>query len=162
MQPLNLPPYEARIEERNGKTMIFDILRRRMVALTPEEWVRQNFVHMLIDKCQYPASRMGNEVTIPLNGMKKRCDTVLYSQDMRPLVVIEYKAPEVEITPKVFDQICSYNYLLHAAYLMVSNGLKHYCCRIDYNTQQYSFLPDIPNWEQLKGFFNDEQRPLHT
>ena len=82
-------------------------------------------------------------------SVKKRCDSVLYSKGLVPRLVIEYKRPDVEITQKVFDQICRYNMVLRVDYLIVSNGLSHYCCKMDYEKQQYVFLEDIPNYTDL-------------
>ena len=149
MLSLNLPSYEIKIAERNGKNVIFDIIRRRYVALTPEEWVRQHFVHFLLAHKGYPQALMANEVQVQLNGTKKRCDTVLYRRDLTARMIVEYKAPEIEITQKVFDQITRYNMVLKVDYLIVSNGLNHYCCHIDYNTKTYLFLPEIPHYSEL-------------
>lgn len=149
MLPLNLPSYPTKIVLRNGKNVIFDILRRRYVALTPEEWVRQHFVHFLIEEKRYPQSLLANEISLSLNGMVKRCDTVLYDKDISAKMIIEYKAPYIEISQKVFTQISHYNLVLRVDYLIVSNGIKHYCCKMDYNNQSYIFLKDIPDYQQL-------------
>jgi hypothetical protein len=149
MEPLNLPSYEARIVQRNGKNEIFDVLRQRFVALTPEEWVRQHFVHYLLDFKGYPASLLGNEIAITLNSTSKRCDSVLFGVDKRARMIIEYKAPHIKIEQKVFNQISRYNLLLKVDYLIVSNGLTHYCCKMDYATSGYNFLSDIPDYSQL-------------
>ena len=119
------------------------------VALTPEEWVRQHFVHFLIKQKDYPQSLMANEVQLKLNGMSRRCDTVVYDRTLRPRVIIEYKAPTVNITQKVFDQICRYNMILQVDYLIVSNGIAHYCCKIDYATRSYSFMKEIPSYAEV-------------
>lgn len=148
MEPLNLPSFEVKFAKRNGKIEIFDSLRRKFVALTPEEWVRQHFVNYLIIK-GYPAGLLANEVQIQLNGIRKRCDTVLYDKQLMPRLIVEYKAPHVEITQSVFNQICRYNMVLHVDYLIVTNGLKHYCCRIDYQQDTYAFMPQIPNYNEL-------------
>ena len=121
MFSLNLPAFEAKIITRDGKRSIFDVIRRRYVALTPEEWVRQHFVHFLMTHKGYPQALMANEVQVQLNGTKKRCDTVLYRRDLTARMIVEYKAPEVEITQKVFDQITRYNMVLKVDYLIVSN-----------------------------------------
>ncbi|MBQ9362736.1 MAG: type I restriction enzyme HsdR N-terminal domain-containing protein [Bacteroidaceae bacterium] len=150
MQQFNLPVYQANIKTTHGTTKIFDILRRKFVTLTPEEWVRQNFVHYLIDHKGYSPTLMANEVSLTLNGMTRRCDTVLYTQEgLRPRMIIEYKRPDVEITQRVFNQICRYNMVLQVQYLIVSNGLHHYCCRMDYEKQGYVFLEDIPAYGEL-------------
>ena len=149
MLPLNLPSYPVKIQVRNGKNVIFDPLRRKFVALTPEEWVRQHFVNLLTGVKGYPKGLLGNEVQLDLNGTKKRCDTVLFDKNLNARMIVEYKAPHVEITQAVFDQITRYNMVLKVEYLIVSNGLRHYCCRIDYNTMKYTFMPDIPTYEEL-------------
>lgn len=149
MFSLNLPAFDARIITKDGKKNIFDAIRRRYVALTPEEWVRQHFVRFLITHKGYPQALMANEVQVQLNGTKKRCDTVLYRRDLTARMIIEYKAPEVEITQKVFDQITRYNMVLKVDYLIVSNGIRHYCCRIDYERNSYVFLRDIPDYASL-------------
>jgi len=149
MFELNLPSYDVRITESEGKKRIFDPIRRRYVALTPEEWVRQHFVNFLVTYKEYPSSLMSNEVQLKLHGMSRRCDTVVYDRELRPRVIVEYKAPTVEITQKVFDQISRYNLVLNVDYLIVSNGLTHYCCRMDYADKRYEFLPDIPAYKEL-------------
>lgn len=146
---LNLPPSSFKIVNRGGKDVIFDVLRRKYVALTPEEWVRQHFTHYLLEQKGYPKGLLANEVQLRLNGTTKRCDTVLYDRDLTARMIVEYKAPTVEITQAVFDQIMRYNSVLHVEYLVVSNGLKHYCCRIDYATCSSVFLPDIPDYTSL-------------
>lgn len=149
MLPLNLPSYPAKLQVRNGKNVIFDPLRRKFVALTPEEWVRQHFTHFLTEYKGYPKGLLANEVQLDLNGTKKRCDTVLFNKDLSAKMIVEYKAPSVEITQAVFDQITRYNMVLKVDYLIVSNGINHYCCHIDYSTMKHSFLPDIPNYSEL-------------
>ena len=146
---LNLPAFDAKITKKDGKNVIFDIIRRRYVALTPEEWVRQHFIHYLIEQKGYPRSLMANEVQLNLNGTKKRCDTVLYRRDLTAQMIIEYKAPEVEITQAVFDQIGRYNLVLRVDYLIVSNGRRHFCCRMDYAQNRYLFLKEIPSYDSL-------------
>lgn len=149
MFELNLPPFDVKISSEGEKKRIFDVIRRRYVALTPEEWVRQHFVHFLAAEKGYPLSLMANEVQLKLNGMSRRCDTVVYDRTLTPRVIVEYKAPTVEITQKVFDQISRYNRVLRVDFLIVSNGLTHYCCRINYASQGYTFLPDIPKYEEI-------------
>ena len=151
MLRLNLPSYETKITEKEGKTQIYDVLRKCHVALTPEEWVRQHFVHFLIDHKGYPATLMGNEVAITLNGMKRRCDTVVYDKALKPRVIVEYKAPSVKITKEVFAQISRYNLILKVDYLIVSNGLQHYCWKMDYANSTFTFLQEIPEYDNVKG-----------
>ena len=145
MYELNLPKYGIKIKNDKGHQSIFDVLRRKYVALTPEEWVRQHFVHFLIEH----KALMANEIQLAIGNKKLRCDSVLYDRTLKPRMIIEYKAPTVSITQKVFDQITIYNMLLHVDYLVVSNGIKHYCCRMDYANQKYLFLEDIPDYQNL-------------
>lgn len=149
MLALNLPKTELKVITKDGKQQVFDVLRRRFVALTPEEWVRQQFVHFLIRHKGYPAECIGNEVSITLGATKKRCDTVIYGSHAEPLMVIEYKSPSVEITQKVFEQICRYNIKMRVEWLIVSNGLQHYCTRIDYENGTYQFVEDIPSFPSI-------------
>ena len=146
---INLPRYEIKFREQCGKRQIFDFLRRKYVALTPEEWVRQHFVHYLVSQKGYPKGLLANEVELVVGKKKLRCDTLLYNRVLKPQMIIEYKSPEIELTQRVFDQITVYNFLLHVEYLIVSNGRQHYCCRMDYDQQSYQFLRDIPDYAVL-------------
>lgn len=119
------------------------------MALTPEEWVRQHFVHYLINMKGYPQPLMANEISLSLNGMSRRCDTVLYNRDLTARMIVEYKAPNIEISQKAFTQISHYNLVLKVDYLIVSNGLNHYCCKMDYAGQRYAFLQHIPDYSEL-------------
>lgn len=149
MLALNLPRYETKLRENEGKQQILDPLRKCYVALTPEEWVRQHFVNFLLNHKAYPAALMSNEVAITLNGMKRRCDTVIYDKALRPRAIIEYKAPTVKITKEVFAQISRYNLTLRVDYLIISNGLQHYCCKMDYEKQSFTFLQEIPTYDTI-------------
>ena len=151
MLSLNLPAFDAKIIVKNGKNVIFDSIRRRYVALTPEEWVRQHFVNFLIAHKGYPREWMANEVPITLNGTRKRCDTVLYKRDLSARMIIEYKAPDVDITQAVFNQIMRYNMVLRVEYLVISNGIQHFCCQMDYVNNRYNFLQDIPDYHQINS-----------
>lgn len=150
-EQLNLPPIDAQIREADGGVMeIFDPLRRRYVRLTPEEWVRQHFSSFLIHHLRYPAALMQNEVKLVVNGVERRCDTVLFDRiGGRPRIIVEYKAPSVSLTSRVFQQINSYNSVLHANYLMISNGCEHFCIHLDYDASTANFLPTLPSFEQL-------------
>lgn len=147
---LNLPEYDLNIKKTSQGVVIYDILRKRFISLTPEEWVRQNFVHYLINEKHFPMELMANEVSLVQNGIKRRCDSLVADKMGQPLVIVEYKAPTIEISQITFDQIVRYNMVLHAKYLIVSNGMSHYCCAIDYDNNTYSFLPDIPEYKDLK------------
>ena len=146
---LNLPEYEINVVERDGKRMIFDFLRRKYVALTPEEWVRQHFTHFLVSQKGYPKTLLANEAQLQIGDKHLRCDTVLYNKEMQPLMIVEYKAPQIQLQQKTFDQIAAYNLLLHADFLVVSNGLQHYCCQMVYEQRTYRFLTEIPDYATL-------------
>lgn len=147
---LNLPPFEMRLRsDSDGRSLIFDPLRAKWVVVTPEEWVRQHFVNYLTTRLGYPAGRMANEIQLSQNGRRRRCDTVVYDRYLQPLVIVEYKRPDVVITQAVFDQIARYNSVLTAPWLMVSNGLKHYCCRFDKETGRYTFVRGLPQYNCL-------------
>lgn len=150
MLSLNLPTFATKVKEKDGKHVIFDPVRRKFVALTPEEWVRQHFVNYLITQKGYPKELLANEVPLKLNGTSKRCDTVAYNRFLAPLMIVEYKAPTIEITNAVFDQIVRYNMVLHVRYLAVSNGISHFCCKINYENLTYSFLEGIPEYTILE------------
>ena len=149
MTRLNLPPFEIKLRGTKAQPQIFDILRKKYIALTPEEWVRQHFVHFLVEHKGYPAALMANEIQLKVGEKTLRADSVLYSRDLKPRMIIEYKAPHIPITQKVFDQISIYNMRLHVDYLVVSNGLQHYICKMDYNDKKYLFLEDIPDYKEL-------------
>ncbi len=149
MIQLNLPPYQLRVRETNGRKQILDILRRKYVALTPEEWVRQHFIHYLIDHKGYPAPLLANEVPLQVGEKKVRVDSVLYDNQLRPRMIIEYKAPTIPLTQKVFEQISVYNLLLHVDYLIISNGIDTYICKMDYDNQTYTFLEAIPDYQDI-------------
>ena len=151
MQALNLPPAPLQTRRNGQRLEVFDPLRRRFVRLTPEEWVRQHFVVYLQTDFGIPPQVIANEVSLRLNGTQKRCDTVVYGPHAEPLMIVEYKAPEVEITQRTFDQICRYNMQLHVRWLVVSNGMQHYCCFIDYDRATYHFQPQLPSYAQLLG-----------
>jgi hypothetical protein len=124
-------------------------LRRKYVALTHEEWVRQHFVQYLVLEKKYPASLIINEAGIKLNSRNKRCDTIVYSHRLDPLMIIEYKEPNIPITQQVFDQIARYNITLRVRYLIVSNGMNHYCCRMDYENMSFEYLGEVPEYGEL-------------
>ena len=136
---LNLPSFDIRLQRDDEGVKIFDRLRKKFIILTPEEWVRQHFVNYLINHKGFPESLMANEIGITLNGTRRRCDTVVFDKHGSPMVIVEYKASSIVISQSTFDQIVRYNMVLHARYLIVSNGMNHYCCRIDYDNMSYDF-----------------------
>ncbi len=147
MISLNLPSFDIKIRREGNRAVVLDPLRRRWVALTPEEWVRQHFVNLLVSEKHYPATLVANEVQLSVGEKVMRADTVVYDRTLRPRMIVEYKAPTVAITQKVFDQISVYNLLLRVDYLAVSNGRQHYVCRMDYDNEKYSFLEDLPDYD---------------
>ena len=149
MQTLNLPQTELKLQQRDDALYVFDVLRRRYVRLTPEEWVRQHFVHFLVQYKGFPQELLANEVSLSLNKTTKRCDTVLYGRHAEPMMIVEYKAPHIQLSQRTFDQICRYNIVLRVPYLIVSNGLQHYCCHIDLERQTYVFLHEIPDYKDI-------------
>lgn len=151
MCALNLPVADVRLRQGDKGVEIFDPLRKKWLIVTPEEWVRQHFTAFLRDRLGYPAGLMANEVSINLNGTAKRCDTVIYDNSLRPVMIVEYKAPTVAITQAVFEQIGRYNLVLGVEYLTVSNGLSHFCCRLDRESRRFKFLREIPRYPELKG-----------
>ncbi len=151
MPQLNLPHYDFRLQVIDDSLKIFDPIRRKFVAATPEEWVRQNFLQFLIRERQFPAGRTKIEQSISAHGRSRRCDAVIYSRNLRAVAIVECKAPSVAIRQATFDQIAMYNSALQAGFLLVSNGLEHYCAQIDFVKRSYSFLPEIPAYAQLVG-----------
>jgi len=149
MYQLSLPTYDIKLRGTQERPEILDFLRRRYVALTPEEWVRQHFTHWLVDYKGYPKGLLGNEIELRIGEKRLRCDSILYNKEAKPRMIIEYKAPTIQIKQQVFNQISVYNLLLHVDYLVVSNGLQHYCCKMDYSNHSYSFLEEIPNYDKL-------------
>ncbi len=146
---LALPPVRLRLARQEGLLKVFDPLRAKYVALTPEEYVRQHFTAWLVSDFHFPVSLMANEVSLDVNGLARRSDTVVYGRDGRPVLVVEYKAPSVTITQETFDQIARYNMVWRARYLIVSNGLRHYCCVFDHRRGSYNFIPTIPDWHTI-------------
>lgn len=153
---LNIPFYSLRFIEDNGIHKVFDPLRGRFFILTPEEYVRQQFTSWLRNSLHYPPSLMANEIGIELNGLRKRCDTVIFNTDGSWLMIVEYKAPDVAITQEVFDQIVRYNIALKAKFLVVSNGINHYCCVIDYNRSAYLFLSHVPDYLEIQTMIRNK------
>jgi len=149
MLQLNLPEYKFRIKIQNEREYIFDNLRKKFVALTPEEWVRQNFIRFLIDEKKYPASYIAIEKQIELNGLLKRCDAVIYNPDFKPFAIIEFKAPQIKLNQATFDQAAVYNSKLKVDYLIISNGIEHFACKVDTQNSCYSFFEQIPNYSYL-------------
>lgn len=149
MSQLNLPKYNFRIKKQNEKLYIFDTQRKRYVTLTPEEWVRQRFIRFLIEQKGYPAALLAVEKQLEMNGMKKRCDAILYNNDAKPILIIEFKAPNIAITQNTFDQVAVYNAKLKVEFFIISNGIEHFCCKVNTETARYEFFPEIPDFSQI-------------
>ncbi len=147
MLELNLPHADIRLEHRNDRLYIWDYVRLRWILLTPEEWVRQHFTHWMVESLGYPLARMAHEISLEHKGQQRRADAVFYDITGKPLVIMEFKAPHIAITQKTFDQISRYNMVLQVPYLIVSNGMQHYCCHID--KEKVTFLRSIPRHEDL-------------
>ena len=146
---LNLPTYSFRIKQQLGKLRIYDEIRKKYLVLTPEEWVRQNFVRFLIEEKGFPAQLMALESGLTLNRNQFRADLLVYNRMAQPLLVVEFKAPSVKITQDAFDQVARYNMKFKVPYLIVSNGLDHYCCVVDFIAGSYSFLKEVPVFDEL-------------
>lgn len=149
---MNLPEYKelrTRVTE-NGRHEVLDILRRKYVSLTPEEWVRQHFINYLIKDKGYPQGLLANEVELKVGEKKLRCDSVLYGHDRKPRMIIEYKAENVALTPKVIKQITTYNMILKVKYLIISNGLMHLCLHYEEDKDKWTFLEGVPRYDSLR------------
>jgi len=144
MKPLNFPHFDFRYQKYQNKIRIFSSLRKKFIILTPEEWVRQHCVHYLIHHKSFSPQLMAEEISIKLNGLSKRCDIVSYYSNGDIRLIVECKAPDVNISQETFDQIARYNLALNADYLMITNGINHYYCSLDYKHQTYHFLQDLP------------------
>lgn len=147
MEQLNFNSYPFRFKNSENKIAIFDIIRKKFILLTPEEWVRQHVVWFLIEEKKYPKSLINVEKVITLNGLTKRYDVVVYNTNGTIEVLVECKASKIKIDQTTFDQIARYNMVLKSNYLMVTNGLAHFYCQMDYQKEQYHFLKEIPNYK---------------
>jgi hypothetical protein len=149
MQILNLPEYDLKLKEVSGRTMVFDPFRSKFILLTPEEIVRQRFARFLVNERGFPATLMATEYSLKLNRMLKRCDILVFNRERKPVALVECKSPDVKISQDVFDQVSRYNVVFRVSYLMVTNGMKHYCCKVDFLTGSVKFLTDIPLYQSL-------------
>lgn len=146
MQQLNLPNYNFKLKSTENKTFIFDKIRKKYVVLTPEEWVRQHFTMYLLEDKNYPISLVAIEKQLTLNNLKKRSDILIFNKKGKPDIIVECKAPNVVISQDVFDQIARYNLQINANYLVVTNGLQHFYCKMDFDNESYIFLRELPNY----------------
>ncbi|HYD91169.1 MAG TPA: type I restriction enzyme HsdR N-terminal domain-containing protein [Flavobacterium sp.] len=146
MQKLNFKDYTFRFKNSENKVAIFDDIRKKFILLTPEEWVRQHVVRYLVEDKKFPRSHVNVEKIIKINGLTKRYDVVVFKPDGSIFLLVECKAPAVQISQQVFDQIARYNMSLNAVHMMVTNGLNHYFCQMDHEQEKYLFLPDLPEY----------------
>jgi len=146
MTNLNLPTYSFKIKSKENKLYIFDILRKKNVVLTPEEWVRQNYIQYLIHEKKYPKTLIAIEKQLKINNLIKRTDILIFDKNGNPNIIVECKAPSIKIAQDTFDQIARYNLKLQAKYLIVTNGLEHFYCKMNYQQMKYDFLKEIPNY----------------
>ncbi|MFE3848438.1 type I restriction enzyme HsdR N-terminal domain-containing protein [Flavobacterium sp. LB3P45] len=146
MQKLNFQLYNFRFKNSENKVSIFDEIRKKFIILTPEEWVRQHVVQYLLDEKKYPKSLINVEKVLKVNGLRKRYDIVVFNSDGSIFILIECKAPEIKIAQATFDQIARYNMTMKSQFLMVTNGLNHYFCQMDYENEKYTFLENLPNY----------------
>jgi type I site-specific restriction endonuclease len=147
MQELNFPSYSFRFKNSENKVSIFDEIRKKFIVLTPEEWVRQNVVRFLLQEKKYPKSLINVEKALKINDLTKRYDVVVFNNDGSIFVLIECKAPEIKISQTTFDQIARYNLILKAQFLMLTNGLNHYFCKMDFENEKYDFIENLPNYK---------------
>lgn len=146
MEKLNLPSFQYRFREENDIVHIFDIIRKKHVVLTPEEWVRQHFVHLMIDHFKYPKSLIKLESGHSYNDLKKRTDIIVYDRNGEPFLLVECKAPSVKLTDKTFQQVSTYNQTIKAPHIVITNGLKTLCCAIDFEKNAISYLETLPEF----------------
>lgn len=147
MQKLNFQLYNFRFKNNENKVSIFDEIRKKFIILTPEEWVRQHVVQFLLEEKKYPKSLINVEKVLKINGLRKRYDVVVFNSDGSIFILIECKAPEIKITQATFDQIARYNMTMNAQFLMVTNGLNHYFCQMDFENEKYQFLAELPIYQ---------------
>lgn len=147
MQVLNFPTYKFRLKSSENRQLIFDIIRKKYVVLTPEEWVRQHVIHFLIEEKKYPTSLIAIEKQLKVNNLIKRFDILVFNNKGLAEVIIECKSPSVKVNQKTFDQIARYNLQLKANFLMLTNGIQHYFCKLDYQKEAYTFLKELPTYK---------------
>ena len=146
VQKLNFPNYNFRLKNSENKLLIFDEIRKKFVSLQPEEWVRQHCIKFLIEEKKIPKSLINVEKSLEVNGLTKRYDIVVFKPDGSIFLLVECKEPKVNISQETFDQIARYNLSLNSQYLMITNGIEHYCCLIDFKNKSYRFLKEIPKF----------------
>ncbi len=151
MKALNLPTYSLKIKSENDLEYVYDQFRKKYVRLTPEEWVRQNFSHYLVNEKLYPASRMMLEKSLSVNKLSKRCDILICNDNGNPVVMVECKSPEIKIGQNTFEQVSIYNIAFRVKYLIITNGLQHFCCGVDFESRSVDFLSEIPEYDKIRS-----------
>lgn len=149
MEPLNLPTYFFKIKSEDNRKYIFDEIRRKYILLTPEEWVRQNFIKYMVSEKNCPQQLISVEMEFKMNKLSRRCDIVVFNSAGKPNLIVECKSPEVQINQDIFDQIVNYNINFNVDYLIVTNGLKHYCCKLEKSKKSFIFIEKIPEYSEL-------------
>jgi len=147
--PLNLPPHAFQLRQENNKVYIFDELRKKYLLITPEEWVRQHWIQYLINHKGYPKNLIQSEGGLKLNELQKRTDLIIFNTEGERILIAEFKAPSVKINQEVFDQVARYNFIHKVPLLLVSNGLMHYYCKVDFENHLYEFLEDLPSFASV-------------
>lgn len=160
IRSLNFQHFQFRIKEENGKDLIYDEIRAKYVALTPEEWVRQHCVHFLVENKSVPQGLVSVERGLMLNGKRLRYDVAVYSKSGNPLLLVECKAPEVLITQETFNQIATYNLMLKVPFLWVTNGMSHYFCEIDFDKNSFNFLKELPDYKAMHNRLQNRNSEL--
>lgn len=149
IQPLNLPKAPLKLSRKDEVVFVWCEIRKKKLQLTPEEWVRQHVIHFLIQEKNVPLGVIASEQSIQVYGLLKRCDLVVYNQSGKPIVLVECKAPDVKLTEKVVYQIAQYNSKLNVDYLLITNGIEHYYCYINRQTNAIEYLENLPNWNEI-------------
>jgi hypothetical protein len=144
MTELNLPSYNSKTRILDEQTQIFDEVRKKWLKLTPEEWVRQHFVHFLINHRQYPAGLIALEKEISILGLTRRSDIVAFRKNGQALLLVECKAPSIRLQTETFSQAAAYNLHWKVPYLVITNGLQHYCAKVDFESGNIEMMADIP------------------
>lgn len=155
MYQLNLPKFEFNTKQAKNGVVILDIYRKKFIKLTPEEWVRQNFLRFLTETKHFPASSIGVETQLSVNGMNKRCDAIFYDKRGKPTIILEFKAPTVPISQQVFDQAAVYNSKLQVSFLIISNGIHHFMCSVNHIEKSLDFIPKIPDYQSFLELYAD-------
>jgi hypothetical protein len=150
MEEINLPAYPFRFKDVGQRKYIFDSFRKKYVLLTSEENVRQHFAHFLSENLNYPAGRIGLEVSLKYGSIERRCDIVVYNNQMQPSLIVECKATVIEINESVFDQVVRYHMVLKSPFIAVTNGRRHFCCKLNIENGEWEFLSNFPTYEEIE------------